>query len=247
MARYWVPSTASSALFGTDLADYWFPVSQGGDIAFIYGVLKVIFEKGWTQADFVKNFSEGIEELRSATAAMDWATLEQQAGLKRASMEEFAELIHRARNGVVVWSMGITQHAYGADAVTMVLNLGLVKGWVGKDKCGLMPIRGHSSVQGGAEMGAYATAFPGGKPVNRDNAARLAEQYGFEIPDWTGMTGPEMVEGCARGSLDLLYCVGGNFLRTLPEPRARSAMWRLPPSRARLTAWWIRLRSFPSQ
>jgi predicted molibdopterin-dependent oxidoreductase YjgC len=26
------------------------------------------------------------------------------------------------------------------------------------------------------------------------------------------------VEACARGQLDLLYCLGGNFLRTLPEP-----------------------------
>ena len=29
MKRYWVPSTASSALFGSDLADYWFPVGHG--------------------------------------------------------------------------------------------------------------------------------------------------------------------------------------------------------------------------
>ena len=27
-----------------------------------------------------------------------------------------------------------------------------------------------------------------------------------------------MVEVCARGQLELLYCLGGNFLRTLPEP-----------------------------
>jgi molybdopterin-dependent oxidoreductase alpha subunit len=229
MTRYWVPSTASSALFGTDIADYWFPVSQGGDIAFIYGVLKVILENGWEDKRFTKEFSVGIEDLRSAAGAFDWQTLEQQSGLKRASMVEFAELIHRAKNAVVVWSMGITQHAFGADAVQMVLNLGLIKGFVGRDKCGLMPIRGHSSVQGGAEMGAYATAFPGGKLVNRDNAAWLAEQYGFEIPDWVGMTGPEMVEASARGNLDLLYCLGGNFLRTLPEPDyVRAAMANVP-------------------
>ena len=161
--------------------------------------------------------------------AMEWGAIEQQSGLKRTSMREFAELIRDAKNAVVVWSMGITQHAYGADAVQMVLNLGLVKGYVGRDKCGLMPIRGHSSVQGGAEMGAYATAFPGGKPVNQDNAAWLAEQYGFEIPDWVGMTGPEMVEACARGNLQMLYCLGGNFLRTLPEPDyVRRAMSNVP-------------------
>ena len=229
MKRYWVPSTLSSAVFGTDIADYWFPVSQGGDIAFIYGVLKVLFENGWHDENFVRNYSEGFDELRQATRAFDWESLEKQSGLPRASMQEFAELIHGARNAVVVWSMGITQHAFGADAVQMVLNLGLSKGYVGRDKNGLMPIRGHSSVQGGAEMGAYATAFPGGKAVNRDNAARLAEQYGFEIPDWPGLTGPEMVEACARGELDLLFCLGGNFLRTLPDPEyVARAMGNVP-------------------
>src|SRR5260221_219685 len=133
-------------------------------------------------------------------------------------MMEVAGLIREARTAVLVWSMGITQHTFGADGVSMILNLGLAKGFVGRDKCGLMPIRGHSSVQGGAEMGAYATAFPGGKPVNRQNAAALSRLYGFAVPDWGGLTAPEMVEACARGDLDLLYCLGGNFLRTLPEP-----------------------------
>jgi predicted molibdopterin-dependent oxidoreductase YjgC len=133
-------------------------------------------------------------------------------------MQEFAELIRDAKTAVLVWSMGITQHAYGADAVSMIVNLGLMKGYVGRDKCGIMPIRGHSGVQGGAEMGAYSTAFPGGKPINADNAVKLAKLYGFPIPDTKGLTAPEMVEACARGALDMLYCLGGNFLRTLPEP-----------------------------
>jgi molybdopterin-dependent oxidoreductase alpha subunit len=229
MKRYWVPSTMGSAVFGTDIADYWFPVSQGGDIAFIYGVLKVIFEKGWQDENFVKNFAVGFEELRQAAEALDWATLEKQAGMGRASMEEFAGLIDQAKNAVLVWSMGITQHVFGANAVQMVLNLGLVKGYVGRDKCGLMPIRGHSSVQGGAEMGAYATALPGGKPVNRENAQKLSAEYGFDVPDWVGLTTTEMVEACARGEMDLLYCLGGNFLRTLPDPNyVRKALANVP-------------------
>src|SRR5438552_3893513 len=92
-----------------------------------------------------------------------------------------------------------------------------------------MPIRGHSSVQGGAEMGAYATAFPGGKPIDAANAQKLAEQYGFSIPDWAGLTAPQMVEAAAEGKLDLLYCLGGNFLRTLPEPEyVRRALANVP-------------------
>src|SRR5690606_29587923 len=123
--------------------------------------------------------------------SFDWPVLEEQAGLPRAAMQEFAELLRDAKNAIVIWSMGITQHHFGGDAVQMVLNLGLSRGYVGRDKNGLMPIRGHSSVQGGAEMGAYSTAFPGGKTVNAENAAALETQYGFPVPNTPGLTGPE--------------------------------------------------------
>ncbi len=218
MKRYWVPSNADSALFGTDIADYWFPVTQGGDIAFLYGTLKVLFERGWIDEDFLREKCVGGEELKTRVAALSWSELEKGSGLPRTAIEEFAELLHRAKNGVLIWSMGITQHPHGADGVQMILNLALTQGWVGRDGCGVMPIRGHSSVQGGAEMGAYSTAFPGVKSVTPENARALSEQYGFPIPDWIGLTTVEMVEACARGELDVFYCLGGNFLRTLPEP-----------------------------
>src|SRR5206468_10728720 len=112
-------------------------------------------------------------------AKLDWAELEKQAGLPRSSMQEFAEIVRDAKRAVLVWSMGITQHAFGGDAVSMILNLGLLKGYVGREGCGLMPIRRHSGVQGGAEMGAYSTASPGGKPINIVNAHTLSEQYGL--------------------------------------------------------------------
>ena len=218
MERYWVPSTVRSALFGTDIMDYWFPVSQGGDIAFLHGVLKILIANHWTDQAFIERHTEGLAELETQLAAADFDALEAQSGLSRAAMQEFAELIRDADKAVLVWSMGITQHAFGGDAVSMILNLGLLKGYVGRDKCGLMPIRGHSSVQGGAEMGAYSTAFPGGKPINAGNAQVLSEQYGFPVPGLPGLTATEMVEAGARNELDLLYCLGGNFLRTLPDP-----------------------------
>ena len=220
MKKYWVPSNVDSALFGSNLTDYWFPIAQGGDIAFIYGVLKILVERGWVNQDFIDQHTADFPALVARLSALGFAELEKQSGLSQADMREFAELLRDAKNAVFVWSMGITQHTYGGDGVSMVLNLGLARGYVGRDKCGLMPIRGHSSVQGGAEMGAYATALPGGKPITAENVARLSEQYGFDVPEGNGLNTVEMVEACARGQLDVLYCVGGNFLRTLPDPEA---------------------------
>jgi molybdopterin-dependent oxidoreductase alpha subunit len=218
MDRYWVPSTLSSAMFGTDIADYWFPVATRGDIPFLLGVVKILLREGWVDRDFIAQHTVGFEELKAKVAGFDLNELARLSGLPVASMREFAELIRDAKTAVLVWSMGITQHAFGGDAVQMILNLGLLKGFVGREKCGLMPIRGHSSVQGGAEMGAYSTVFPGGKPITAQSAAALAEAYGFAVPDWVGLTAVQMVDAAAEGKLDALYCVGGNFLRTLPEP-----------------------------
>jgi molybdopterin-dependent oxidoreductase alpha subunit len=229
MERYWVPSSMKSAVFGTDIMDYWFPVSQGGDIAFLYGVLKILVANDWLNHDFIRNHTVDFEKLKQRVNELPWDDLEKESGLSRADMQEFAELIRDARNAVLVWSMGITQHVFGADAVSMILNLGLARGYVGRDKNGLMPIRGHSSVQGGAEMGAYSTALPGGKPLTPENVDALSKLYGFPVPGEPGFTATEMVEAAARGQLDLLYCLGGNFLRTLPEPDyVARAMANLP-------------------
>ena len=138
-------------------------------------------------------------------------------------------MLGKARTAVLVWSMGVTQHEYGEDNVRAIINLGLTKGFVGRDKCGLMPIRGHSGVQGGAEMGAYATVLPGGLPIDEANAARFSALWGFEVPATTGMTAPEMIDAADEGRLDVLVSSGGNFLEVLPDPDwCRRALGRVP-------------------
>ncbi|HUO57882.1 MAG TPA: molybdopterin-dependent oxidoreductase, partial [bacterium] len=229
MERYWVPSTPVSALFGTKVTDYWFPVTQGGDIAFLYGTFKALLEKGWVNREFLNTHTVNFEALEQKAKGLPWELLEKQSGLPEATMREFAELLHKSPKAIFVWSMGITQHVFGADTVSMIVNLGLTQAYVGREGCGLMPIRGHSSVQAGAEMGAYSTVFPGGKPVTAENAKALSATYGFPVPDKPGLTTVEMVEACARGELDLLYCIGGNFLGTLPEPDyVRKALAKVP-------------------
>ncbi|OHE78221.1 MAG: formate dehydrogenase [Verrucomicrobia bacterium RIFCSPLOWO2_12_FULL_64_8] len=229
MKRYWVPSDTRSALFGSDIADHWFPVAQGGDIAFLYGTLKALLAGGGMDRAFIDAHTTGFESLELKTAALDWPALESASGLSRTAMEEFADLLARAKSGVVVWSMGITQQTTGADGVRMILNLALARGWIGRNGCGAMPIRGHSSVQGGAEMGCYATALPGGKPITPENVAALEQHYRFPLPRGLGYTTPEMIEAAHRGLLDVLYCAGGNLLRTMPDTDyVREALARMP-------------------
>jgi len=220
LERYWVPSVVESALFGTKIVDDFFQIHAGGDIAFFHGVLKHVIENGWTDREFIRARTVGWEEVETNAQSFAWEALERGAGVTRADMYRFAEAFGKARHAIVTWSMGITQHAYGSDNVRAIVNLQLSRGNVGRPHTGLMPIRGHSGVQGGAEMGALPSAYVMGFPVNEANARKFAssEVWGFEPPAWKGLSAAHMVLAAERGEIDALWQTGGNFKQTLPEP-----------------------------
>jgi molybdopterin-dependent oxidoreductase alpha subunit len=227
--RYWVPSNVESALFGTQMTDEFFGVHTGGDIAFVNGVLKVLLADGAIDRSFVTRSTEGFDDLLAELEAQPFDELERSSGASRADMERFARMYAAASSAVLVWSMGITQHRHGSDNVAAIVNLALARGNVGRRNTGLMPIRGHSGVQGGAEMGAYATALPGGVAIDADSAAALAATYGFAVGDRPGLTAEEMLDAARWGELDVLWSSGGNFLEVLPDPAGvADALRRVP-------------------
>jgi molybdopterin-dependent oxidoreductase alpha subunit len=178
-----------------------------------------LIERGALAHEFLSTAVAGFEPFASALQEQPLDELIQAAGTTRAELDLFVDELARADRGVLVWSMGITQHVHGAQSVEAIANLALLREWVGRPGTGLMPIRGHSGVQGGAEMGAYATALPGGVTIDSDNVARFSRLWGFDVPRSAGLTTVEYLEAAHAGRIDALYCVGGNFLETMPEPQ----------------------------
>ena len=86
MERYWVPSNAGSALFSTAITDHWFPVSQGGDIAFLCGVMKILVAEDWIDRSFLDSHTEGFESLERQLCELEWGPLERDAGQDKSSM-----------------------------------------------------------------------------------------------------------------------------------------------------------------
>lgn len=227
--RYWIPSIPESALFGTKITDRFFQVHAGGDVAFLNGTLKHIFENGWADDAFIGSKTVGLAKLRTELDSQDWPSLEGYSGSTRDEMLAFARMLHEAKNAIFVWSMGLTQHRFGVDNVKALVNVALSRGFVGREYSGLMPIRGHSGVQGSAEMGAVPWQFPGGAAVDEDGARGIELLWSFAPPSERGMTAVESIDAAHRGDLDVLYSVGGNFLETLPEPVfVREALERVP-------------------
>ncbi|WP_068672060.1 FdhF/YdeP family oxidoreductase [Oceanobacillus sp. Castelsardo] len=228
MDNYWVPSIPESALFGTKIADDAYQVNIGGDIAFMHGIMKHWFEMeeqvpgSALNHEFIKKHVNDFNELREKVTSYNWEQLEKSSGISRQRMLELAELLAKSNSAVFVWSMGLTQHRFGTDNISQVANLALLQGFLGREHCGLMPIRGHSGVQGSGEMGADPFSLPGGS-FDENNKKRLENIWGFDIPEWQGdIVGVTLENAMLPESHDrklkLYYMSGGNFLETMPNP-----------------------------
>ncbi|MGA9172710.1 MAG: FdhF/YdeP family oxidoreductase, partial [Thermoactinomyces sp.] len=228
MDQYWIPSIPDSALFGTKIADDFYQVNIGGDIAFMNGVMKHWFEMeertpgSAIRHDFVREHVNGLPELKKHVQQYSWEVLEESSGLSRERMKDFAELLAKANSAVFVWSMGLTQHRFGTDNVSQVVNLALLRGFIGREYCGVMPIRGHSGVQGSSEMGADPFSLPGGD-FSDENITRIEQIWGFPLPRWQGDIVGVSLENAMlpedhQRKLKLFYTSGGNFLETMPDP-----------------------------
>ncbi|MFC0271479.1 FdhF/YdeP family oxidoreductase [Metabacillus herbersteinensis] len=229
MEKYWIPSIAESALFGTKIVDDVYQVNIGGDIAFMNGVIKHWFEmeeKSLGSAidyEFVNAHTNGFHELKEHMKTQDWESLEQSSGLTKERMYEFAELLAKSKSGIFIWSMGLTQHRFATDNISQVANLAMLRGFIGREHCGVMPIRGHSGVQGSGEMGADPFVLPG-SDFDEENANRMEKIWGFDVPRWQGDTVGQTFENIFlpddhERKVKLLFTSGGNFLETMPDPK----------------------------
>lgn len=203
----------------TAISTQYLQVKIGGDIAAIAGLCKALVDADQVDREFLAQHTHGFEAFADWLRRTAWASIEQESGLTRASLEEAAAVFGRARAVIGVYGMGLTQHRKGVQNVQMVSNLLLLGGHIGKPGAGICPVRGHSNVQGQRTVGI--SEKPELVPLDR-----LAELYGFEPPRKKGLNTVEACEGVLDGSVKAFVGLGGNFLRAIPDTARMEAAWR---------------------
>ncbi len=221
LVNFKVPSDAWSLLFGTRIASRYVQPHIGGDLALFLGLAKRTNELGAVDQPFADNHCEGWPDLAAHLDALSWQDLEQRSGVSRREMDEVAQEYAAGRNVVFAWTMGITHHLHGVQNVRSIANLALMRGMVGKPHAGLMPIRGHSNVQGLGTVGVT--------PKLKDAVfARLEQEFGVKLPTEPGLDTMACVEAAALGKLKVGVLLGGNLYGSNPDSRfVREALGRL--------------------
>jgi len=210
MVNFSVPSDVRSLLFGTPIASLYVQPHIGGDLALLTGVAKRILELGAIDEPFLNDHCQGWPELAAWLREVSWSEIYTRSGVPREQIDDLAARYAAAKKVVFTWTMGITHHVHGVQNVQAIANLALLRGMVGRAGAGLMPIRGHSNVQGIGSVGVT--------PVLKDAVLnRLQQHFGVQLPTEPGLDTIGSIEAAAAGRLKVGVCLGGNLYGSSPD------------------------------
>jgi molybdopterin-dependent oxidoreductase alpha subunit len=212
LVNFSVPSDVRSLLFGSKIASLYVQPHVGGDIALLAGVAKLLLERNAIDGGFIREATEGFEAYRDQVHATNWDTIEHHSGVERSTIERIADIYSRAPSAIFGWTMGITQHEHGVANVQSIINLALLRGMAGKPRAGLMPIRGHSNVQG---MGSVGVA-PALKQKILDN---LETYLKIKLPTRPGLDTMGCMKAADQGAVRSAVCLGGNLFGSNPDAK----------------------------
>ena len=209
---------------GTALADLHLPVKINGDLALFQAIGSLLVQWDAIDHDFVDTYAHGFEAWRDHVLGVDWAQVERATGLSREQMTEATRMIADSPATVYCWAMGLTQHRNSVATIKEIANLAFARGDIGKPGAGLLPVRGHSNVQGDRTMGIWE------RPPQHF-LDRLQAEFGFDPPREHGYDTVDSIRALRDGKAHVFIGLGGNFVQAAPDTDVTADALR----RARLT------------
>ncbi len=193
----------------------------GTDVAVLNAMAHVIIRDSLNDITFIEERTEQFDAYAASVA--DWTPERAEAisGVPAQDIVDAAYLYAHAKNAMIFWAMGITQHTTGTDNVKACSNLALLAGHIGRPSTGLNPLRGQNNVQGACDMGGLPNVFTGYQPVTDEAARRkFAEGWGVAyeaLAARPGLTVTEITHGALAGRVRAIFIMGENPMLSDPN------------------------------
>jgi len=193
------------------LADLYIPVIQGTDVYLYNAVGNYLIQKGLYDEKFVKTRTKGFEEYAKTVSRYTLEEAEKITGVPKDLIIKFAEMITN-KPTIFSWGLGLSEGG-GVNAVRAFLNLMLLTGNVGIKGGGPIVYRGQSNVQGSGDL-LKPWVLPNGA-LNEENAKKLGEIWGFEVPIEKGLTVTDAL--LTENDIRAVILVNYNVAHSLPN------------------------------
>lgn len=222
LLRFRVPSDWRSLIFGSKVSDLYLQPHVGTDVALFKAILKGVIEAGGEDNTFLENYTEGWGALKEDIQTTPWQEPLEICGISREEIKQCCQMILRAKRGIFCWAMGLTHQINSVDNILALSNLALSQGWLGQPGCGLLPIRGHSNVQGVASVGMTPR-------LKEAFAKKMEEVFGINTPKNGGQDTYASMEAASSGKIQAAFLLGGNLYSSNPDLNwASRALKKIP-------------------
>ena len=212
LENFRIPSDPWSLLFGTRIATHYLQPHIGGDLALLWGLAKSLNSQDRIDREYLSQYCQGDSTWYDALDSLRWDEIESKSGIGKEQIDLIAKIYGQSERSVFAWTMGITHHSHGVQNVQAIANLALSRGMVGKVGSGLMPIRGHSNVQGIGSVGVTPT-------LKKAIFDALEKNYSLKLPNTPGLDTLACMESAAQSQLSLGIFLGGNLYGSNPDSR----------------------------
>lgn len=219
METFHNPQSPSGLTRGTKLADEHLAVRLAGDRALFAAAGKLVLEWGLADEEFLAAHTSEFDDYRAFVESLSWDDVLESTGLTRDEIEGFARRYAESERVIVCWAMGLTQHRESVATIGEVVNLLLLRGNIGKPGAGVLPVRGHSNVQGDRTMGIW-------ERMPDPWLDRLGAEFGFAPPRHHGLDAVETIKAMQDGRVRVFLGMGGNFAAATPDTTATEAALR---------------------
>ncbi len=208
--RFKVPSDVRSMIRASRINDLYVQGHIGGDGWLLAGVIRALVRRGGIDRAFVGQHADGWDEFEASIGALDPGEIVRRSGVEQSVIDELASLCAASKRSIFCWAMGITHHDHGVGNVQMIANLAIATGQLGRPGCGLLPLRGHSNVQGIGSMGVV--------PKLKEAFFReLEHAANVPMPTAPGMDTLACMEAARSGAVRFALCLGGNLYGSNPD------------------------------
>ncbi|CAG2144937.1 FdhF/YdeP family oxidoreductase [Cupriavidus plantarum] len=230
MERFTSPQHASEMITGssTKIASMFVQPQLGGDFALIKGMAKRLIEMDdaarergeppFIDEDFVQRHTHGYDVFVADLRAENWADIVEQSGTTFEEIDALTGVYARGKNVIACWGMGLTQHKNSVPTIQILTNLMMMRGNIGRPGAGLLPVRGHSNVQGNRTVGIE-------EQPTEAFLDRLEKVFNFEPPRHHGYDVVRTISAMLEGKVKVFVGLGGNFAAATPDtPRTQQAL-----------------------
>jgi len=199
-------------------AKYHLQNRPGTNVAVLNMFARYILESGLTDKNFIEKRTEGWDDFHKYLLNLDIDELEKICGVDRKLVRMAALEYASAPSAMEFHGLGVTEHWQGTKAITIILNIAMMTGNIGKEGAGINPLRGQNNVQGAADMGVQPHQGAGYLDVEDPvNNIIYKNFYGKEHPSGRGYRIPEMFGAARKGDLKAMWIMGEDLLQTDPN------------------------------